>query len=572
MIKELNIKNFALIKELQLDFIKGFNVFIGETGAGKSIILKALKFILGDKANKNYIRSGENTMSVRAVFENYSKQTSCLLKNFGYENEDVIVINRNLNLEGKSECRLNGKIISLTMLKELCETLVNSCGQHESLQLLKPSNYLNLLDNFNPQKTILLKEQIQDLLKSYKFIDNQISILGGDENQRNYKIELLNYQINEIESVNFKPDEDRIIQEKLEIMKNSEKISKSLKNVVDNLEQSYNDSVLQKLNLSIKNLEQIVMYYPELDNYINRLNSCYLEIQDISNSLNNELYNISFNENEFEVLDNRLDTLKSLKKKYSSSSTSSLEDVEKYLQNIKKELDDLLNADKKIESLSKELKIIEQNLLNKCFELSAIRHKIAQDLETKLENELSQLGMQNCCFKINFSLSSNNTTLTGKDCHNNGIDIVEFLFSANKGQALKPLSQTISGGELSRFMLALQNLVALNDEVNTLVFFFFYSGISGEIGSAIAERIAKLSKNFQVICITHLPQVAVMADKYFYISKKTLQEQTFTFAETLSDSQVYKHIAKLSGGNYQSSASIEHAKELKTWAENFKNQ
>ena len=571
MIKELQIKNFALIKDLSLKFDKGFNVLIGETGAGKSIILKSIAFILGEKANKSSIRFGENHIIVTALFEDYSQKTIEILKNWGFDDEGVLIIHRKYTIDGKNECRINGNLITLTMLKELSETLVDSTSQHENQLLLKTNNHLSMLDNYKTNLTFNLKNEISSLYNQFKSLDKKINELGGDKTLRQYKIEILNHQIKEIEEANLKPNEDIEIAKRLDLIRNYGKICENLKDANSLLDESSN-SVIYQLNQAIKSLENASKYTNDFENIIVRMNTSLFELQDINQTILSFLNDINYSEYELEQLDERLDLIKSLKKKYCSNINATIDDLLKSLEDAKEECSKLENADEEILKLTKDKESVLKNLMEKSINLSQTRRKIALELEDKITKELAFLGMKNTRFKVYFKNNIENEHIKEEDFSSNGLDKIEFMFSANLGQELQSLSKTISGGEMSRFMLALKNIITANDDIQTLIFDEIDAGISGEIGSAVGERIASLAQNKQIICITHLPQVAVMADKYFYISKETIDNQTQTKSQVINPEEVYKFISRMSGGNFESEISVAHARELKNWADDYKNK
>lgn len=558
MIKQLKIKNFALIKDLELNFKNGFNVLIGETGAGKSIIINALSFVLGGKANRSQIRSGQQEIKVEAIFEGFNETTKNVLQEMGQSEEDIIILSRKYDIDSKTECRINGNIITLSMLKHLAETLMDFYGQHDSQMLLKTNKHIEILDSYKPELLSETKLRLSELMSDYRKINAEINSLGGSFENRERMLDLLEYQINEIEQVNPKIDEFEQIENRLLEIRNSEKISNALKTSYENLDGA--NSAIQYIKNSVRVISSITQYDPKLENFKERLNSAMYEIQDLAESLKEELKNKTFSEFELEELDARLDKLKVLKRKYGNT----IQEILVFLEKSKIEQDKLKNVDDEIEKLTSKLNTIKAQLELNSLKLSELRQKIAVEIEKDIKKELAFIGMKNAEFKINFDNENK------ENFSENGIDNVEFLFSANLGESLKPLSKTISGGEMSRFMLALKNIIATKDGVETLVFDEIDSGISGEVGSAIAERIALLSKNCQVICITHLPQVTAMGDNYFYVYKVLDNLSTQTLVKTLNEENLYPILAKLSGNKFKTEIALAHAKELKTWANNYK--
>lgn len=550
MIKTLKIKNFALIKDIVLNFNKGFNVIFGETGSGKSLILKAINFVLGEKVNKSYLPTEGNKLNVEIVCEEYNNQISKLLSDYSIDDEGLLIINRTLDDKGKSEIRLNGNIITQNMLKNITKSLIDCYAQHDSIALLNPSNHLSILDSYKCEENSDLLRELSKFLKDYKEVELKINELGGDYEQRIRTIDLLNYQINEIESANLKPEEDSNLEKQLELSRNAEKIKTKLQEI-----NGY--TITSDMRNCIKTLEQLENFGDEYKKSCERLNNTYYEVMDIFSDLQETERNIAFSEFEIEQIDARLDLIKSLKKKYGQS----IEDILNFVEKAQQQKESLEKAEETIQILQSKKQGIFAMMEMICFQISENRKKMANDFTQAIEKELAYLGMKQSKFHIQFEKTEISST---------GYDKIEFMFSANRGQDLKPIGKVISGGEMSRFMLALKNITANNDNINTLIFDEIDSGISGVIGSAIAERIAILSKEYQVLCITHLPQVCAMADAYFNVFKYVENNQTITHVKTLKDDEIFVGIAKLSGGDYKSQTSIKHAIELKTWANNFK--
>lgn len=555
MIKTLKVQNFALVNNIEINFQEGFNVLFGETGAGKSIILKSIYYLLGAKFNKSDVRSGEKFVKVSAVFD-ISKTTQDVLARFGINACDEILISRATELPSKNECRINGEMVTLEMLSEVASTLLDFYGQHENMALLKASNHISMLDDFASSELAKAKKEVSTLYAEYHAVISELSKFGGSAENRERLLDLLNYQIKEIESANIQPNEDEEIETKLYAYRNSEKVNNILESSFKKLDD--NMGVLPYLKDTTKLLGGLVQFDIDADGFIQRLDSCFFEIQDIADQLKLKLDANRFSERELEDLDQRLDKIKSIKKKYGKT----LPEVFEFLDSACNQRDELLGAEEKIQELTKKLEGIEVNLKQKSSVLTELRKKYAEQFEKKINSELSELGMKNANLKVDFNQSSSFSA--------NGVDVAEFLFSANLGQGLKPLSKTISGGEMSRLMLVVKLITADKDAVGTLIFDEVDSGISGEIGSAMAKKIAKISSRYQVICITHLPQVCAMADAFFYVSKNAVNGKTESKIEQITSPRIEESIAKLSGGKFDTQTSIAHAKELLTWARDFK--
>ena len=555
MITRLRIRNLALINDATLDFKKGFNILLGETGAGKSIVLDAVNFVLGSKSDKTLISFGQEIMRVEACFENYSNEVANQLKQLDIEDEGLIIISRSLSSEGKNDIKINGNTVTLTMLKSLTILLADSYLQHENLLLLKEKNHLSVLDGFAGELLYDNKSILKNLLDSRSEIIKQINNLGGNDLLREREIDFLKYQIDEIDSVNPSESEEKNLQERLEILSSGEKIMLSLQQAYYSLNQGI--SVSSQIKNAEKSLSNISNIAKSFSDYEERLTNCFYEIQDISDSLNDEIENFTFDEKELERIDQRLDKYKDLKKKYGNS----VEAVLNKKAEMQSKYDLLINCDEALAKLNDDLVLVENKIERVCQELHNQRIECAEKLEVGLKNEFSDLGMKNASFKVLFNKT--NYSLNGSD------DIV-FMFSANLGEGLKPLSKIISGGEMSRFMLAFKNLNVKSS--STLIFDEIDSGISGNIGSAVAKKLANISKYNQVICISHLPQVCVMADNYFYINKTVDNGKTSSHISVIEKDKIVPYIAKLTGGNEQvTTEALAHANQLLNWANEYKN-
>lgn len=558
MLLTLKIKNFALIADQTIEFSEGFNVLVGETGAGKSLILDALAFVLGEKASKLNLRTGESKMFVQAMFDNNSSNIKEWLDQNGIDQDDYLILTRTQNIDGKTECRVNGVLVTASTLKTLSIYLVDAYAQNENIELLKPKNHITILDSYGANITEPIKQQIAIKLKELKDIEQQMSFIGGDSVNRERELELLNYQINDIQNANLQPNEDDELKLKFEKLANAEKI-------FDNVNSSYGtlSETLSNLNLATGNLEYAGKFDNELTTISNRLISCKLEIDDIISTLSEYLSNIDFDQNELQNIDQRLENIKLLKKKYGSS----INDIMNYLEKIKIDYDNILFGEEKLIKLQKLLDNKKLELYNLCLDLSNSRKKLALEIENKVMQELKILGFKNAIFKVGFDTlpSIENAVFT-----KNGLDNIEFLLSANAGEELKSLSKTISGGEMSRFMLAIKNVFAKCLNSSTLVFDEVDTGISGEIGQCVAERLAMLSKNSQLICITHLCQVSAMADRYIFVKKDVLDGKTYTTIKYLNSDEIIKYIAIASGAE-PTEVAMQFASELKNKANNFKN-
>ena len=548
MLQTLSIKNVALISSLSIDFGRHFNVLLGETGAGKSIIFDALNFVLGAKIDKTLLRSGESTMRVDAVFTNLKESTLELLKEFGIE-EDEIVLTRTYSQDGKSSIRINGLPSTQSVLKNVGDILVNSYSQHESVDMLKTKNHLIMLDKYGNEKIKPLKEKLQSEYHTFKDIENKIKSLGGNDFERERTKSLLLYQIKEIEDANLKVGEDEEVKERLKFLSNAEKINQAI-TICEELLSDNNDSCINSLQQSSSLLSSI-SGFGNIDECKNRLDSARYEIEDIYQTLVDIKSSAEFDENEYEELDRRNDLIKSLIKKYGGSIEKTLE----YLENSKKQFDELENSVALIEKLEMDKSDIETKLNNTAEMLSNVRKTYAQEITKKITCELRELGMKSSSFDVKFNRRESITL--------EGLDDVEFVFSANKGQELKSLAKTASGGELSRFMLAVKNIFAEIGSAQTLVFDEIDAGISGETGNIVGQKLNNITRYAQVLCITHLPQVASYGDDFFYVSKTEDKTSTLTQIKHLEGDEIIYNLARMIGGDNVSDIALSHAKEMR---------
>lgn len=564
MLSFLKIKNIALIDELEINFENGLNVITGETGAGKSIIIDSLNFVIGGKINKGIFRSGSTFVSVEAIFSNVNEEVKTILADFDIECDDEVLIKRKQTIEGKNEIRVNGSTVTVTMLKNITSKLVDIHGQHEHQAILQDKYHLQMLDNLLEEEIFTLKEEVAEEYSNLLAINKEIKTLGSSAANRERMLDLLQYQINEIEKAKLKPGEDDELTNRRMVMLNGERIATALKNACDYLDGDFS-SVVDSLKKANSELSNIIKFDESLDLYKERIESSRLELLDVSESLKDYLQTINFDQKEFDEIDARLDQIKLLKKKYGST----VEEVLAFLEKSKKEYDNLINSNEKIEKLfiEKRNKITLLYKLSKS--LSEKRKAFAKTLEKTVCTQLVDLGMKNAKFIVDF-----NDAPTLDECENllnaNGYDVVKFMFSANLGQDIKPLADIISGGEASRFMLALKNIMADADKIATLVFDEIDTGVSGNMGYMVACKLANISKNHQVISVSHLPQICAMADAGYRSTKYVEDNLTKTKIERLKENEVLNEISRLSGGVEESNATAEHSKELRARCIDYK--
>ena len=564
MLKSLLIQNVALIDELKIDFEKKLNVLSGETGAGKSIVIDALNFVLGARTQKSLIKQNKDYMSVSANFsvdENNDK-ARFVLERYGISCDDDLILSKKLTIDGKTDIRINGVVCNNSMLKDLSSCLIDIHGQHEHQHLLKESYHIDIIDNFIKDKVLFetLKVKICDL----NAINKNIKSLNGSFENQERLLDLLDYQIKEIRDAKLKPNEDdELIQKKI-LMQNSEKIYSVL-------EETYqiigSDKITDSIKHSSSNLFSISKYDNEFSTLHDRLDSVKFELIDIADTVKTKLGELSFNQIEYDEIIDRLDKINTLKKKYGPT----LDDVLKFYEKAVSDFDDISNSKVKLKKFLIDKEHLLEEIFSLCKKISEKRRAVASEFEKQVKVELCDLGMKNSQFSVDFSdfpsIENFESTLTEKGCEN-----IRFLFSANIGQSLKPLSEIISGGEASRFMLALKNILAEYDGVSSMVFDEIDTGISGEMGYKVACKMANIAMKHQVIAVSHLPQICAMADTNFKVEKYSFDKDTYVNVSRIADKELLNEIARLSGGIENNYASIEHAKELKIRCDSYKGK
>lgn len=558
MLKSLSIKNVALIREAEIDFSNGLNVLSGETGAGKSVVLEALNFALGQKADKSMICHGEKACSVTCVFDVASnRRVKEILDELEVDCDGEIVIKRTLNLDGKSTIKLNGESFTATMLRKVTSLLVDVHGQSDHFVLLKETNQLTLLDGLGGDKIDEIKEDAAKIIAEIKSIDNDLDGLGGDESSRARRIDYLQFAIAEIEKVDFLQGEEESLLDKKKKLLNLEKISLACSEAYDIL--SSEGGVTDLLSTAARKLSGISQYGKEYSDLSERIENCLDELTDIAELVSDDTPD-EFDQNVVEEIENRLNAISNIKRKYGKS----YDDVQNSLRAFKRELDLISDSETKIAKLTAERGSLIEKLESVYLRLSNERKTIANDLSLRLSDKLKELAMNGADFKVEFS------KVNGEVLSKKGRDEVTFTFTANKGEPLKPLSKIISGGELSRLMLAIKAVAGGGFGTQTYVFDEIDVGISGEAAEVVARNFAKIAVSRQIVAISHLPQIVAMADVSFMIKKGEEADRTVTRITKLIGDEKMKEVVRLVGGTDQSQAAVTHAKEMISKADRFK--
>lgn len=565
MLQQLVINNIAIISNLQVELGVGLNVFSGETGAGKSIIIDSINFVLGKRADKSLIRYGQTQASVCATFDIADcKATKEVLQNVDVDNDDdILCIKRTMTLDGKNTCSVNGVKITLAILREITSTLVDVYGQHESTAMLDDSNHLALLDEYCKDEIAELKDAQAKYYSQYR---NTLSRLQkyGSMSELNKNVDLLAYQIKEIEDADLKEGEEEDLLATRRMMNNSQKIVTALSTAYSLIAQD-EGSVLERLSIATKELEKISDDVSEIDEYLERIDGCASELKDLASSLQDLAESCEFDGQQYEYIEQRLDLIRRLKKKYGSS----IEEILQYKDKLQEEYDFYCDGEAQMEILQRQLEQEKRLLVDNSAALSMLRRKYARKLGDNIQSELSELGMKNCQFDTKFDVEPTDENIIDK-ITSNGFDSPVFLFSANAGQPVRELSKIISGGELSRFMLAVKSTLAGLEGVDSMIFDEIDSGISGRTAQVVAQKLYQISKSRQVLAITHLPQLASMADHNYLIDKCVQDGETNTTLTKLYGDELINELARLIGGSQSSQVAIEHAKELKQQADESK--
>ena len=558
MLQTLKIENVALIDKATIELDKNLNVISGETGAGKSIMLDSLGFVFGGRADRSLIREGANSMKVEAIFNNLAQSHIDFIKELGIDFEDELFISRSLDMSGKNVCKINGELVPVAVVKKICSRIIDIHGQSEHLAILNNDYQLEIIDLFSHQ-TEDIKIKLAENIEEYKNIEKDIQSLGGSEKEKQNLIDLYTFQINEIDSLNIKENEyEDLLNEKRE-MSQFEKINLNLVGAYDSLtKSSFSDSSLDSINTATKSMQNIIDLNQNYQNLYERLNSAYIELSDITDTIKDYIDNNTFDEARFNYVDERIDAIKSAFRKYGGD----YENLKKYYEDIVIKLDNLKNGEERRIELIKKQEDVLSNIDKLQDKLNKIRVESAKKLSDSMQIELTKLGMKNARLEVEFSRISERFSYSG-------YDRVEFMFSSNLGFQLKPLNKVVSGGEMSRVMLAYKIVVGEVDTNETIIFDEIDTGLSGQIASVVAEYLARLSRKKQVVAVSHLPQICAMADNNIKVEKYSTNNTTKTKATILEGDELYSEIARLMGATANETGKIASI-ELKEKSNKFK--
>ena len=538
MISTLHIKNIGIIDDLSIDLNNGLNILTGETGAGKTLIIDSLGIISGERFSKDMIRKGENFSFVEACI--YLPENEMAV-------DGNIIVSREIYANGRNMCKINGRMVTVNELKNFMENVIDIHGQHDNQQLLNPSTHIEYLDSFGEKEIKELKMQYKELYKQYNSIKIELKNNYGDDKEKQRKLDLLKYQFEEIDNANLKLGEDEKLEADRKIILNSEKINESL-NVAD---MEITEHTIDAINEAIRALEKIENLDENYAKTLNSLKSTYYDIQEIGRDISSLREDVYFDEEQRQELENRLDLIFSLKRKYGNT----IDEILKYKNEVEEEIVKLENIDEHNNKLKKELEQLKNEMLEIGTKLNILRNKYARVLEEKINTELADLEMKNARININVVFNK-------EDFNSNGLDIVEILIKTNIGEDAKPLCKIASGGEMSRIMLAIKNVLSNVDNVPVLIFDEIDTGISGMAAKSVGEKLKSISKMHQVLCVTHLASIAAKGNYNYFIYKKVENEKTITNVQLLNEEETIKEIARIASGDI-TEISINHAKSLR---------
>lgn len=550
MLLQLHIENVAVIEQANIDFSDGFHVLTGETGAGKSIIIDSINAVTGERTSKDIIRNGAQKAKISAVFCDIGTEAENLLSEMGYEpsEDSLLMLSRELNLDGRSTFRLNGSIVPLSIVKEISPYLINIHGQHDNQQLFSPSKHINFIDSFARLQNIL--SDYSETYNEMRRIKDLLSNVVNDDELKERKIELLKFQIEEIESASLISGEEEELLSRRDIIRNSESLNENV---------SYahaliaggdeNDGALSLIKEAVVAISSISDYDADLETLSEKASSVLYEVEEILSEIRELDGKFEYDPNELNNIEERLDFIFRLKQKYGNSVD---EILEKY-DLLVKELDEITFSDRKIEELKAEYEILFKNATDKAKKLSKMRLSACEVLCKKIADELAFLDMPNVKFTVSNQIV---------DLNSHGCDKLEFLISANTGEEPRPLTKIASGGELSRIMLAIKTVLSESDPIGTLIFDEIDTGVSGKTARKIGEKMLEISNGRQVLCVTHLAQIASLANNHLFIEKELRNGRTYTSVRSLNNDERINEVARIMGGDVITPATLKAAEEL----------
>src|SRR5690625_3583391 len=567
MLTELTIRNFAIIDEISINFEEGLTVLTGETGAGKSIIIDAVQLLAGGRGSVDYVRHGAKKADIEGLFTIESKDhlVHQVSAEYGIDIQDnMLVLQRTITHQGKSICRVNGKLVTLAILKEFGKTLIDIHSQHETQSLMDKENHLQLLDYYAYDALKETKNQYKYLYGRYIQLKEQLNKFTTNEQKLSHRLDLLTFQKKEIEEADLQPNEDVILEKERQQLVNYEKIYLSIQTAYNAL---YGEQKgLDWLNEARIALDENKSFDSFLETKSKRLNEAYFLIEDLAFELRNFSDQLHFDEERLNEIENRLNEINRLKRKYGPT----VNDILNYLAEIDDEISQISNRESHIDELKHKLNTLSQDAYLEAKQLHDLRKRFANDLVMEIHEELKDLYLENASFDIHFN-SSLTDNINETNLHPEGIDKIHFLISTNKGEPLMDLTQIASGGELSRIMVALKKIFSKHQGVTSVIFDEVDTGVSGRVAQAMAEKIYHISLNSQVLCISHLPQVAAMADSHKFIKKLEVGNRVTTSALDLNEREQIEELSRMITGTKLTETALKHGQELLDLAGHYKN-
>lgn len=552
MLLELSIRNLAVVEAVDLSFDTGLHVLTGETGAGKSILIDAISLVLGGRGSVEYVRHGTNKAEITALFELAKAHPAWqTLHEFGLgaDGEGHILIKRDISRHGKSVCRINGHIVTLTMLRQLGNSLVDIHGQHDHQSLLREEEHVNWLDDYAGEPLKKVKSQYRELYERYRRVEEDIRRLNEDERQTAQRIDLLEFQLNEIAAASLIPGEDKRLLERRTKLVHLEKIVQHVQEAYHALRSD--NQALNDIGHALSAVGTVAEYDTELKGILELIQNAYYQLEEAQAALGRLAEQQEFDQGELNNIEARLHVIEQLKRKYAPS----IDEIIQYGRDIEVELDALKNRERHTRDLQKQANELRAELTAKARQLSTKRKEAAERLQREVERELKELHMKHTRFDVEMR------TEEGK-FFSHGADQLKFVISANPGEPMKPLAKTASGGELSRIMLALKTIFHEVDEMESLIFDEIDTGVGGRAAQAIAEKMHRIAGGKQVLCVTHLPQVACMADRHVHIAKRIKSGQTMTQVRVLDEQERIEELARMLGGVEVTHKTKQHAEEM----------
>ncbi|MBR6656716.1 MAG: DNA repair protein RecN [Oscillospiraceae bacterium] len=534
MLSQLFIKNVAVIESASIDFENGFNVFTGETGAGKSILIDSINAVLGGRTSRDLVRTGETKALVSAVFTNVSKEAETVLEELGYDSEEELMISREISAEGKSICKVNMRPATAGVLKQLSSVLIDVHGQHDSAVLQNPELHIGYIDSFgNTDKEL---SEYSEFYKKLKSVEREIKKIQNDDSDKTARIDMLKFQIGEIEAASIEEGEEEELLALSKRIKSAENIMELISETISALDgNGESEGALEGLSSAIENCARLAEFFPQYEGLSEKFKEMYYEFEEFANDVKDNADELDFDPALQNRTERRLDQIFRLKRKYGGS----VEEMFKYYQKAVTELENIEFSEERLEKLQKEQKQLFSETAKFADALTEKRYRAAEAFEKAVSEELSYLNMPNVRFSVHFEETE--FTESGKDN-------LEFYIATNAGEPLKPLTKIASGGELSRIMLSIKNVLADKDNVDTLIFDEVDTGISGSAAQKVGQKLKQVSKGRQIICVTHLAQVAAYADNHMLISKNTEGGKTFTSVESLGKEGRVNELARIMGG------------------------